>query len=330
MKQLFTSASLTLTGWYLLIVMAISLSFSAIIYQISVAEITRGLTPATGVLRQLVIDQERFEIFRAQRIEEGRAHVLLNLFILNITSLTLGGVASYFLARRTLEPIQTAMDEQTRFASDASHELRTPLTAMRSEIEIALRNKKLSAKEGRAFLESNLEEVEKLQSLSDRLLLLANETTLPLGPVQLQAAVAEAIARNSAAAEKKMIEIKNATRPVLVRAHQESLTDLYSIFLENAIKYSGEHTTIIISAEQQKNDVMVQVRDQGRGIAEKDLPHIFERFYRADSSRSNADESGHGLGLSIAQRIARQHHTVVKVESTVGAGTAFSFTLPIV
>jgi two-component system phosphate regulon sensor histidine kinase PhoR len=99
--------------------------------------------------------------------------------------------------------------------------------------------------------------------------------------------------------------------------------------LDNAIKYSPEKAKVIISAGKSDGNVLISIRDKGPGIDKKDLPHIFDRFYRADSTRSKEKASGYGLGLSIAKQIAEMHHGSISVESAAKKGTSFTVKLPV-
>jgi two-component system sensor histidine kinase CiaH len=326
--KLFESATLKLTAWYLAIIMLISLTFSLILYQVSSNELRRGLPPGSST-RQLFVDPDGFEALRQQRIEEANASIVSSLIILNIVTAGLGGGASYFLAKRTLRPIAEAMEAQGRFTSDASHELRTPLAVMQTENEVALRNPSLSKSEMRALLESNLEEVNRLRALSDRLLELSNGAELELKPVSLEDPAIEAVNRVMQAAQAKKITIENNVAPLHILGDVDKLADLLTILLDNAIKYSPEKTAITLSSEQRGKHVVLKVTDQGMGIKASDIPHIFDRFYRADTSRAKQHVLGYGLGLSIAQRITELHEGVISVTSTPGKGSVFMVKLPL-
>lgn len=330
MRNMFQSATLKLTAWYLVVIMLISVTFSGIIYQISSTELDRGFPPDGPGARALVIDREAFEQFRQERAEEARMNLIGNLIALNVITLVAGGFASYFLARRTLSPIKDAVDAQARFTSDASHELRTPLAALYAENEIALRKKELPARRMRELLVSNMEEVDKLRKLSDRLLELSSEKSIPLSDISLEDVGIEAITRVVDRAQAKDIVVENALQPLKVRANLENISDLMVILIDNAVKYSPEKSTIRLTTEQDAKSVTIFVKDEGQGIATEDIPKIFDRFYRADASRNQDEASGYGLGLSIAQRIAAAHSTRVFVTSTVGEGSTFSFKLPLV
>jgi signal transduction histidine kinase len=179
MKISLHKNSLRLASLYLVILMSISIFFSAMIYQLSVQELGRGLRgPRVAIEGQMfpgisneirkAIDDEREEIYR-----EAKARVFQRLVFINIIILMAGGGLSYYFAVRTLRPIEDAHEAQNRFTADASHELRTPITAMLTENEVTLMNPKLSLSEAKQQIESTIEELQKLSVLSDSLMLLA-------------------------------------------------------------------------------------------------------------------------------------------------------------
>src|SRR3989344_8850426 len=163
---MFKKARLKLTAWYLLIIMLISLAFSIAIDHLLTLELTR-------VERVQRLRQERriprIPAIDPEVIEETKNRLRINLILINLGILGAAGVAAYFLAGRTLKTIKNMVDEQNRFITDSSHELRTPITSLKTEMEVNLRDKKLN-KDTRKILESNLEEVNSLQSLSDNLI----------------------------------------------------------------------------------------------------------------------------------------------------------------
>ncbi len=281
-----------------------------------------GLEPRRAEFLQALDDQ----------LDADTRQILLRLVVLNISTLLVGGAAAYFLARRTLRPIQDSMEAQGRFTADASHELRTPLTAMRAEIEVALRQKQLTSAEARELLGSNLEEIAKLEALSAGLLRLARfENGLDpraVSRVPVRELFAAAAARFDKIAHARRLTIDRHAGAETVAGDRDSLLELVAILLDNAIKYSPEGTTITLRSELAGNAVRLSVADHGAGISAADIPHIFDRFYRADRSRSKNHPGGYGLGLSIAKRIADLHHGEITVESTPGEGSTFKVKLP--
>ena len=326
MNELFKSATLQLTGWYLLIIMMICISFSTVIYQVSSNEFNRQL-PQTIISGKGFNVQDVLEDARIERATEARAALLQNLTFVNVAALAVGGVVSYLLARRTLEPIEEAAEAQGRFISDASHELRTPLAVMRSEIEVALRSHDLNKAKLQKLVESNLEEVNKLHGLSDRLLQLSNGHDMELQVVNLEQVVIDAASPYFASAKSRNIEIINEIEPLEIEANHESLKDVLSILIDNAIKYSPDKKKITIDSYRRNRSAYIEIRDQGHGIKAIDLPHIFDRFYRADQSRSKANVEGYGLGLSIAKQVIERMDGTIQATSVIGKGTTFTIRL---
>jgi len=328
----FKSAVWRLTGWYLLIIVAISLFFSSFTYFSSPREVRLGLPTdnASPSFTGIPMGPADFDTYRQQATNNIRHRELDDLLEFNLIILLLGGGASYWLAQRTLRPIEDSLEAQGRFTADASHELRTPLTVMRSEIEVALRDGKLSKAEAVELLKSNLEEVGKLEELSAGLLKLAqHDGSEPLlEEVSLQAAMMAAAARQEKLAKthKVAVDVKVADN-ILVEGQAEALTELFSVLLNNAIKYSHPGGTVWVEAKPSSASVQVAVRDEGIGIKAVDLPHVFSRFYRADSSRSKLQVSGYGLGLSIAQKIVTTLGGTIQASSTPGKGSSFTVSL---
>lgn len=330
---MFETATLKLTGIYLIIIMIISIFFSINIYRATNSEITNGMIQQamylenTSRFRGILNDPDAIHM-REDRLDEARGRIIFYLINTNILILVVGGVVSYVLARRTLRPIQEAHDAQVRFTADASHELRTPLAAMQTEIEVSLRDPNLSRVEAIELLKSNLEELGKLAALSDGLLQLAKKDGgLSLKPVKTDIVLGEALKRVGPIAKDKGIKLNNTSkRSYKVMGDKTSLIELMVILLDNAIKYSQAGQVVSVHAGINARHVVMSVRDEGKGIDEADLPHVFERFYRADSSRSTNKTRGHGLGLSIAQKIAHLHQAELSVKSLSDKGSTFMVT----
>jgi len=334
----FHSAYLKLTAFYVLIIMIISVGFSMVLYGISSKEIGRGLGNQAKVFKDLQIiggpltrPSQDFEQIRREQLTESAGRLRLNLIYFNLLILLLSSVSSYFLARRTLRPIEDAMDAQNRFTADASHELRTPLTAMRSEIEVALRGK-MSLDGAKKLLNSNLEEVEKLEALSTALFNQARydeESRLSFGDISTQEVVVEAYERIEKMAAIKSVVFENEMIDLAIRGDHQSLVELFVILLDNAIKYSHKNGRISISIHRSGRFAEIRIKDNGLGIKASDLPYIFNRFYRADSSRAREKIPGYGLGLSIAKNIVDLHHGSITAESH-GHGSQFLVRLPLI
>lgn len=334
---MFKSALFKLTAIYLLVIMAISLFFSAGIYQLASRELSRGYRSQVGVIEDdpfevPVVLRQRLKDSRLALIDEARSSLLTSLAMTNLAILVLGGGLSYFLARRSLEPIEESHKALERFTADASHELRTPLAAMKSEIEVALMQKKLSSKEAQDVLKSNLEEVDSLTRLSDNLLNLARleELDLNISKINAQKLVDQSIRKVEEQAKDKSIKIsvKSVDKKIQLEADTDLCEQVLIILLDNAIKYSSKKSEVIVNIEQNRSNVNIEISDSGAGISKEEQQHIFERFYRADSSRNKSTKNGHGLGLAIAKQLAEKQGGSITVKSTVGKGSAFTLVLP--
>lgn len=332
---MFYSARLKLTAWYLLIIMFISILFSIIVYRIAAVEVERSLRaqqfrifrqehPALGFFPQFHIEPPPLDL---QLLNEEKNRIKLILVFIDVAIFVLAGGAGYFLAGRTLKPIQEMVDEQNRFITDASHELRTPLTALRSEIEVNLRDKNLSLKDAKALLHSNLEEVGNLQVLSDSLLQLT-QFHFQFETLSLADIIDEAVKKVIPLAKAKQITIEPTRSSSQVKGDKQTLTQLFVIILDNAIKYSPEGKSIRITAEKTDHSILIHITDQGIGVDKKDIPHIFDRFYRADTSRTKDTTPGYGLGLSIAKKIVEEHAGLISVKSSKAIGSTFTVQLP--
>lgn len=334
---MFISARRKLTAWYLVILMSVSLSFSIVIYRGMTAEIDRFTQ-----LQRLRIER-RFDeagiprppiFIDKEMINEAKNHIVLNLLGINgVIFIVMGGL-SYFLAGKTLQPIQEMMEEQNRFVSDASHELRTPLTAMKSSLEVYVRDPKMTLIEARQVLLDNIQEVDRLQSLSESLLTLSENQSESLSnsftTISPKEILTKAINQTKHGADKKKIKIHIGPIPnKKVKGNEEKLIELFTILLDNAIKYSSKESTISCTGNQIKHRIIFNITDRGIGIEKKDIPHVFDRFFRSDSARSRVGVGGYGLGLPIAKKIVDLHKGEIEIESKVNFGTTVIVMLPL-
>ena len=334
---MFESATLRLSAIYVGLLVLVSLFFSYNWYSVATSELDATFASQRSALRNgpFRLDPKELETFierRGEVIEDAKKAVLSEIITVNLLFIMVAGVASYFLARRTLAPIKEAHEAQRRFTADASHELRTPIAAMQAEIEVALRDKAMSKQEAKALLNSNLEELAKLKDLSSNLLLIARQDEdgeITLHAAQAEKLVADAVGRVRKLARSKKVSIEQSVEKAFVSANNKAFVELLVVLLENAIKYSSSNTNVVISgAVTNRNAYCFTVRDQGRGIKSSDYERIFERFYRADQSRSKAVVDGNGLGLAIAQNIALQHDSRIVVSSGgPDKGSTFSIEL---
>jgi heavy metal sensor kinase len=241
----------------------------------------------------------------------------------------LGQLATVFNA--TLARLENSFAELRRFTADASHELRTPLTALRAVGEAALRPDAGDTKSLRDALASMLEEARRLSDLVDALLLLARADTGGLSPslqqVDLAGLVGEVRETLLVLAEEKSQRIEIMAENLVVRADREMLRLALLNLLHNAIRYSREGTVICLRVKPREKTALVEVIDQGPGIAPEHQQKIFERFYRVDKARSRAS-GGAGLGLSIARWAAERQGAHIELESEPRRGSLFRIVIP--
>jgi len=323
---MFESATVKLTAWYLAIIIAISLLFSVVIYSIASSEVGSRLTFLQRNGPGFVIDRQLDDL-RDKQVHEAETSLVTSLVITNVCIWLAGGIGSYYLARRTLQPIEEAHEAQSRFTSDASHELRTPLASMRTELEVALRDPKLSKPEMRELLASNLEEVNKLSQLSQTLLQLSqlDHKNIEWEKMKLPEEIKTVIGRFDKTG--KRIVFSEQELPSIY-ANRPSVAELITILIDNALKYSPENSVVRIRPYKNRQMSGFQIENDGDGISPEALPHIFDRFYRADASRTGGEKKGYGLGLSLAKKIVQIHGGELTVSSGVGEPTTFRVLLP--
>jgi len=326
---MFSSARIKLTAWYLLIISLITISFSIGVYKISTREFDRIIRlqrsridnpNQTFVLPSTSPNPRRS--LDTQVIEESQERIRAILALIDLAVILSSALLGYFLAGKTLSPIEKMIDEQKRFTADASHQLRTPLTALKSEIEVALRDKKMSTNQARELLLSNLEEVDKLKDLSDDLLKMSKyqstDLALTFETINLNGLIEGSIKRVSSLAKSKQINIKSSAPKITFSGNDKSLTETLVILLDNAIKFSSKKQLIKIKGIKDDGYIIIEVADQGVGISSEDLPQVFNRFYG----------KGYGLGLSIAKRIIELHKGTISVSSQLNKGAKFTIKLP--
>lgn len=334
---MFNSARLKLTGWYLLIIMVISLSFSMVLYRLLTLEVDRLLARQNARFEQQFTPEPTFThgstgvrfampLLDPELVEELKKRLIFNFAVINGLIFIGAGGLGFMLAGKTLSPIKVMIDEQNRFIADASHELRTPITALKTNLEVSLRDEKLSLKEAKETLTANLEDVNRLQTLSNALLELTLRQQRPMTrfePAALSSAVTEAVTVVKPLAKAKAIRLKTNVLDATLAIPAKELTDVLIILLDNAIKYSPEKTTVGLQTLKHDNTVSIKIIDQGIGISSKDLPHIFDRFYQVETSRSGNTRKGYGLGLAIAKQTIERNRGSISVISEVNMGTTF-------
>lgn len=231
-----------------------------------------------------------------------------------------------------LDRIESSFQRTRQFTADASHELRAPVTLIHTAAEFSLRRER-SHEELADSMKTILREARRTTLLIDDLLLLAradsDPSAFPLHPIDLTPVLKDIAGQAAALASSTGIAVTSdcASVPLQVNADEESLRRLLLILIDNAVKYTPDGGQVKLETQSGPEEVLVSVTDTGTGIAEEDLPRVFERFWRADRVRSR-ESGGTGLGLSIAEEIAGRHGGRLTVTSKLGHGSTFTLVLP--
>lgn len=235
---------------------------------------------------------------------------------------------SLFLSKWALKPVEKAWTQQKQFIADASHELKTPLTVILANTKILLRKKDCKISEQLQWVESTEEEAENMKKLVESLLFLARsdaqeqqQSKLPVEAVSISELTENIVLQFEPVAYERRIELDSEIEEnITISGDPAQLRQLLQILLDNACKYSEGNGKILVTLKKGS----LTVFNSGKPIPEESLPHIFERFYRSDSARS--DSGSFGLGLSIAKRIALNHGGDLTAQSSdeIG-GTRFIF-----
>jgi heavy metal sensor kinase len=226
-----------------------------------------------------------------------------------------------------MDRLESAFRRITEFTADASHELRTPTGVIRATAEFALMSSR-NEETYRAALRDNLEEAERMTLLIEDLLTLARadsgDRPRRSSLVNLGESLTQAFNRGRLLAEARQIEIgiEVPAQPLFIHGDANAVCRLFLIFIDNAVKYTPESGRITATLRADRDGVIAEIQDTGIGIAADEIPHIFQRFYRADKARSR-NVAGAGLGLSMAAWIAESHDAAIEVDSAPGRGSTF-------
>jgi heavy metal sensor kinase len=262
---------------------------------------------------------------KAQQIGIDRMHERL---VAPYPNDEIGGLAETL--NEMLDRLEAGVIARQRLVADASHELRTPLAAMRAELDVNLRDNRRTRAE-RAVLHSVREEVDRMSRIVSSLLTLAraDDGRLPvsLTHLELDDVVRAAVTQLESFAAQKGIELRIEDGSVAAEADGERLQQALANLIENAIEFSPKGGVVTISTWQNADEAGLTVSDEGPGISKDAQRHVFERFYKADPSRSR-ESGGAGLGLAISYEIAHAHQGRIWVESEPGKGSSFSIAVP--
>lgn len=259
---------------------------------------------------------------------------LLKTFILIVfLSLVILFLISIYLTNKSIKPIKEAFEKQKQFITDASHELKTPLTIIKTNTSVLLSNTDDTIKNQLKWINYINSQTDRMSTLINEMLTLSKldieENKLPLSVVDVSSIMENILLMFDAIIYENNIELNtNIQKNLFINADKESIKKLFSILIDNAIKYNNENGKINIDLINEKNKVKITIKNTGCGIPKEDLDRIFERFYRVDSSRDRKT-GGYGLGLSIANSIVKQHNGKIYAKSIENQETSFIIELPL-
>ena len=267
-------------------------------------------------------------------LEDRYASMIAAFGAAAVAAVVLVAVGGWFLARKSTQPVEQSVAHMRRFMADAAHELRTPLAVVRARVDVALQRSR-EAHEYTEALRGIERETTRLGRLVEDLLILARADAGER-PIERQRVFLDDVALDAAEAARAIADRKQVRLEVAdfeeapVSGDSALLRQLVMILLDNAIKFTPPSRLVRIQVVGGPARVALTVSDEGSGIDAEQLPHVFERFYRGDPSRTRGTTStdGAGLGLSIAQWIVNEHAGTIAIESKPGQGTRVAVQFP--
>jgi signal transduction histidine kinase len=259
---------------------------------------------------------------------------LLILFGVPFAMLMIGG-ASWWLAGLAMQPIYQAYEQMQQFTANAAHELRTPIASTKAILEVAMADEHLSLTESKQTLSTLHRQNDRLGRLAQDLLLLSRLDAAPATSSwakiclnDLVQDLEEELAAFAMAAGIHLSSQIATNENLYIDGNVDQVYRLTSNLINNAIQYNVKNGKVLVKLWKSQNEAVIEIQDNGDGIAAADLPHLFDRFYRVESDR-NRKTGGSGLGLAIAQAIAQAHNSQIQVQSTIGQGSTFVVRFPV-
>ncbi len=259
------------------------------------------------------------------------SHQSLTVYVLLLFIVIL---VSFLISGRSLFPIRRIMRAQKRFIADASHELRTPLAIMKTNSEIVLLDgDNIDPKEAQQTLKSNLEEIDRMSKIIENLLALSyydnRFADIPTQEINVSKLVTNITDRSQSLAKKKNINLRLLnTDPGLIMGNIVAIEQLAINLIKNAINYTPDGGQVSVSVTTKNTSIEFKVKDSGIGIEKKDLPNVFNPFYKAGQGRIQLERESSGLGLTIVKKIVERHDGSIYINSAVGKGTTIIITFP--
>lgn len=320
-NNIIKKARYKLTAYYVGIMLVILAIFSSVLIYTIELKLRETLSG-----RIIMVEKEEDPIENTNNTIETIVYSIDGILLMIIA------FSSYFLAGRTLKPIQDSLYAQKKFSADASHDLRTPLSIIITESEVALHSNTNKQNDFKEVVDSNLEEAKKMSKLVNDLLFISRGENENIANdfvvIDLYYFIEKIVSKMKSQAESKNLKLDiDEYKKILVKIDLNSFERAVSNILQNAINYT-KIGNIKISLKVESKKVAIIIKDTGVGINEQDLLHVFDRFYKAEHSRN--DKSGSGLGLCISKQIIEKHQGNIKINSTISLGTTVTIIIPIV
>ncbi|MDD4238876.1 MAG: HAMP domain-containing sensor histidine kinase [Desulfotomaculaceae bacterium] len=260
-------------------------------------------------------------------------NLLITLLLVGAGGLAAFFLVSLFLSGWALNPVEKAWEQQRQFVADASHELKTPLTVILANTGILLAHRQDTIDQHSKWVEYTQAEANRMKKLVEDLLFLAKSDAAQSPVLQTSMNFSDLVWScflpfESVAYEQGIISNSEIAPDITLIGDEGQLKQLAVILLDNSCKYAGKGGTVTLTLKRLPESVCLSVTNTGAPISSEHLEHIFERFYRSDSSRSR-EQGGYGLGLAIAKAIVENHRGRISVESSEAAGTTFSVCFPL-
>ncbi len=253
------------------------------------------------------------------------------LFFVGIIMLFVIFVISLFFANRSIKPISEAWEKQKQFIADASHELKTPLAIINANSDALLANQEETIKSQKKWLDYIKNQIDRMSKLVNDLLYLAktedtNSKILYI-PFNISEVVSDVILSMEAVAFEKDIRLlQDIEANIIIKSDCEKIKQVVTILVDNAIKYTDEKGRIDIILKKTRHQLVFSIKNSGKGIPKENITKLFDRFYRADSARTQ-ENGGYGLGLSIAKAIIDRLDGKIYADSVKDEGATFTFIL---
>lgn len=263
--------------------------------------------------------------------------LLIDLAFGSALMLVAVGATGWFLSGLAMRPVYESYGQLKQFTADASHELRNPIATIQANVQAALAEPQGLAAEQQQVLQVVERLTRRLGSLVDDLLFLARQDSglqqpAPVQHLDLDALLLDVVEEQSLYAQEQGLtldlQLPETDHPLQLTGVREQLARLFTNLIANALQYTPSPGQVTVRVQSLNQGLQVEVQDSGIGISPETLPHVFERFYRADPARRPRDRGGSGLGLAIAQAIVERHHGKIQLRSQLGQGTTAMIWLP--